>query len=140
LRKVVLDTNLYIDWINHGLHESWMLGPGLVRHLSVVVVMELRAGAHTRAGQLAIDGLVRAYTAGGRLATPPASVFDRAGSVLRRLKMAGREVRSASLVNDVLIALGARNIGATLVTADRSDFEAIRDIEPFALEPISPRG
>jgi hypothetical protein len=33
LRKVILDTNLYIGWMNQGLHEDLMLGPGLVRYL-----------------------------------------------------------------------------------------------------------
>jgi len=61
-------------------------------------------------------------------------VFERAGSLLRRLKLAGREVRSAAFVNDVLIALSARSIGATVVTSNVRDFEAIRRIEPFALE------
>ena len=134
MRKVVLDTNIYIDWLNHGLHEGLMLGPGLVRYLSAVVVMELRAGAHAPAGRLSIDHLVRVYDASDRLIAPPRAVFDRAGSVLRRLKLAGREVRSASFVNDVLIALGAHAMGATVITANFSDFDAIREIVPFALE------
>jgi predicted nucleic acid-binding protein len=136
VKKVVLDTNVYIDWINRGLHEGLMLGPGLIRCLSAVVVMELRAGAHTRGGRLAIDQLVRGYEAGDRLLTPPRAVFDRAGSVLRRLRLAGREVRSASLVADVLIALGARAVGATVMTANVSDFEAIQQVEPFDLERV----
>ena len=28
LRKVLIDTNLYIGWMNQGLHEDWMVGPG----------------------------------------------------------------------------------------------------------------
>jgi hypothetical protein len=45
LRKVLLDTNVYIGWLNQGLHEALMVGPGLVRYLSAVVQMELRIGA-----------------------------------------------------------------------------------------------
>jgi hypothetical protein len=41
-RKIVLDTNLYIGWLNAGLHPALMLGAGLVRYLSAVVNMELR--------------------------------------------------------------------------------------------------
>jgi predicted nucleic acid-binding protein len=134
LKKVVFDTNLYIDWLNTGHREDVMLGAGLIRYLSAVVVMELRAGAHTRRSCLAVDHLVRLYDAGDRLLVPRRAVFDRAGSVLRRLKLSGREVRSASLVNDVLIALGARAIGATVVTANWADFEAIREIDSFELE------
>jgi predicted nucleic acid-binding protein len=134
VKKVVLDTNVYIDWINRGLGEEWFLGTGLIRYLSAVVVMELRAGARTRSGRSAIDQLVRAYASGGRLISPPVAVFERAGSLLRRLKLAGREVRSAAFVNDLLIALSARAIGAAVVTMNVRDFEAIRRIEPFALE------
>jgi predicted nucleic acid-binding protein len=35
------------------------------------------------------------------------------------------------LVNDVLIALTARQMGATLYTANAEDFVAIRRIRPF---------
>jgi predicted nucleic acid-binding protein len=113
-----------------------MLGPGLVRYLSAVVVLELRAGAKSRSARHALDRLVRAYTAGGRLIAPTADAFDRAGSLLRKLKLAGLEVRTASLVNDVLIAETARSTGATVVTANRSDFEAIRSLEAFSLEIV----
>jgi predicted nucleic acid-binding protein len=51
--------------------------------------------------------------------------------------MAGREVRRASLVNDVLIALTARSLGATLYTADGEDFKAIRRVRDFALQVVA---
>ena len=59
MKKIVLDTNVYIDWLNRGLHETVMLGPGLVRYLSAVVVMELRAGVSHRASRDAVDALTR---------------------------------------------------------------------------------
>lgn len=131
--KVVLDTNIYIDWINRGLREEWLIGGGKVRYLSSVVVMELRAGAHTRSGRSAVDALVRGYSAAGRMLAPPPAAFDRAGSLLRRLRLAGYDVRAASFVNDVLIAVTARLIGATVVTANHADFETIRGFEAFSL-------
>jgi predicted nucleic acid-binding protein len=134
VKKVVLDTNLYIDWINRGLRQERMVGAGLIRYLSAVVVMELRAGAQTPAGRAAVDRLVRAYAACGRLIVPAQAVFDRAGSALRRLELAGRPARSAAFVNDLLIALTARMVGATVVTANARGFEAIRQIAPFELE------
>ncbi|NUQ79144.1 MAG: PIN domain-containing protein [Polyangiaceae bacterium] len=133
LRKVILDTNLYIGWMNHGLHEDLMLGPGLVRYLSAVVLMELRVGATMLPARRALDQLARSYRAGGRLITPGAEIFDQAGRTLQRLREGGREVRQASFVNDVLIALSARSIGATLLTAD-ADYEAIGAIVDFKLE------
>jgi predicted nucleic acid-binding protein len=134
VKKIVLDTNVYIDWLNRGLHETVMLGPGLVRYLSAVVVMELRAGVSHRASRDAVDALTRGYRSAGRLVAPSSEVFERAGAVLRKLKLAGHNVRDASLCNDVLIALTARSIGATVVTANAADFASIQQVEPFAFE------
>lgn len=139
LRKVLLDTNLYIGWLNRGIHEDLMIGPGLVRYLSAVVQMELRAGATTLPARRAVDHLSRAYRSAGRIVAPDAEVFDHAGRTLRRLREAGREVRRASLVNDVndvLIALSARSLGATVLTADE-DYDAIRAVLDFKLERVA---
>lgn len=136
LRKVVLDTNLYIDWLNAGLREELMVAPGLVRYLSVIVQMELRVGATTTPARRAADQLVRAYRAAGRVVAPTAEVFDLAGRVLQKLRAQGREIRRASLVNDVLVALSARSIGATMITADQ-DYEIIRGVVDFKLQRVS---
>ena len=45
--------------------------------------------------------------------------------------------KSGSLVNDVLIALSARSIGATVVTNNMRDFAAIREVRPFELTIVS---
>jgi predicted nucleic acid-binding protein len=135
LRKVVLDTNLYIGWLNAGLHESVMIGPGLVRYLSAVVQMELRVGATTLPARRAVDRLVRGYEAGGRHVAPARALFESAGRTLRMLKDSGRETRRGSLVGDVLIAHTARSLGAAVLTGDR-DFEAIRSVLDFELEMV----
>ena len=110
-----------------------------MRYLSAVVQMELRVGAATRPARRLLDQLVHAHAASARLVAPSPPVFDEAGLVLRALRMAGREVRRASLVNDVLIALTARRLGATLYTGDAEDFEAIRGVRDFSLEVVGPR-
>jgi predicted nucleic acid-binding protein len=136
LRKVVLDTNLYIDWMNDGSREDVMAGPGLVRYLSAVVQMELRVGARTLPARRAVDQLARAYRAASRLIAPDAGLFDAAGRTLRLLRDQGREVRRSSLVGDVLIAHTARLLGARLLTADR-DFEAIKRVLDFEMELVT---
>ncbi len=135
MKKVLIDTCVYIDWLNQGRHDEVMLGTGIVRYLSAVVAVELRAGAQHRGARDAISALIRAYRSAGRLAVPSSEVFDRAGGVLRELKLAGREVRQASLCNDVLIALTARSIGASVATVNLDDFAAIRRIKRFDLMP-----
>jgi predicted nucleic acid-binding protein len=135
--KALLDTNLYVGWLNTGLYEAVVVGPGLVRYLSSVVQMELRAGAVTHRARQLLDQLARAHAASARVVAPTARVFDDAGLVLQALRMAGREVRQASLLGDVLIALTARQIGATVYTANAVDFEAIRRVREFRLEIVS---
>jgi len=134
--KVVLDTSVYIDWLNRGLHDELLLGQGYVRYLSAVVAMELRVGAATRPAQRAIEQLVRAYRASRRMVAPGSQVFDSAADILRRLMRDGHEIRRASLVNDVLIALTARSLGATVVSANASDFEAIYKTHHFSLRIV----
>jgi predicted nucleic acid-binding protein len=137
LRRIVLDTNLYIGWMNQGLYEDLMLGRGWVRYLSAVVQMELRIGASTLPARRGLDKLVRTYQTNGRIVAPDAELFDQAGRVLQRLHATGHEVRRASLVNDVLIALSARSLGATLFTCD-GDYHAIRAVCDFGLEMVPP--
>jgi predicted nucleic acid-binding protein len=84
----------------------------------------------------AVDQLTRAYRTAGRIVTPSAELFDQAGRALQQLREAGREVRHGSLVNDVLIALSARALGATVLTADE-DYEVIRSFVDFKLERVA---
>lgn len=72
MTRILLDTNLYVEWSNHGRHEGLTVGPGFVRYLSAVVQMELRAGAATRPARRTLDRLIRAHTAAARLVAPAA--------------------------------------------------------------------
>jgi predicted nucleic acid-binding protein len=137
LTKVVLDTNIYIGWLNRGRYEDLMLGRGFVRYMSAIVQMELRVGAKTLPARRGLDQLVRAYRASGRLASPDAELFDQAGRTLSQLRERGQEIRRASLVSDVLIALGARSLGATVFTAD-ADYEMIQAVVDFKLALVAP--
>jgi len=110
-----------------------------VRYLSAVVVLELLAGAHTPRDQKALKALVTDFRRSGRIFVPAASAYEEAGEVLRRLQTEmGYEVSGASsLVSDVLIALSARSIGATVITQNGGDFEAIQTTSPFKLAIVS---
>jgi predicted nucleic acid-binding protein len=136
VKRALLDTNVYIGWMNSGEHEALVLGSGLLRHMSVVVLMELEVGATTLAARRAISHLSQTFERTGRLVTPSVSAWKRAGGILRALRSRGREVRRSSLVHDVLIALTARDIGATIFTSDASDFSAIRKYVDFSLAVV----
>ena len=44
MQKVIIDTNIYIDWMNDGLYEAVIFQRDAVKHLSAVVIMELATG------------------------------------------------------------------------------------------------
>jgi predicted nucleic acid-binding protein len=140
VQKILLDTNIYIDWLNEGSHDHLMLGPGRVRYLSALVAMELRIGARTSAAQKAVGKLTRAYEKGRRLIAPTPALYEQAGDVLARLTASGHSIRRAAVTHDVLIALTGRFLGATVITRDTKDFKAIDKVLDFRWEAIRSGG
>jgi tRNA(fMet)-specific endonuclease VapC len=135
MRRVVIDTNLYIDWLNAGRHEEVLFQRDAVKYLSSVVVLELYAGAFLPRDRRVLRGVVAAFARADRMLVPSGAVWEDAGHVLRALQKSRGPVGTGypSLVNDVLIALSARSIGATVITGNARDFAAIRGVRPFKL-------
>lgn len=125
--KVLLDTNVLIDYLRAGLHAEWVLGGGggIIRFISAIVLLELRLGADTHKRKRAVDSLQQAFHSERILGlTPP--LVDYAGRIFRALygNAAGMGDRLGPL-NDVLIALTARQIGAAVVTSNVMEFRRI---------------
>jgi predicted nucleic acid-binding protein len=135
MRRVVIDTNVYVDWINRGQHEELLFQPETVKYLSAVVLMELRAGALSPRDRRLLQRLETAFERAGRILAPSRTVFADAGDALRRLQTdRGYHLGgSHSIANDVLITLSARSIGATVITQNERDYRAIRAVRPFRL-------
>lgn len=135
MRRVVIDTNVYIDWLNAGRHKPLLFERETVKYLSAVVVLELYAGAFTAHDRRLVGRVVASFERAGRILVPTGAVFQEAGHVLRVLHQprGSRPGVASPCVNDVLIALSARAIRATVVTANARDFEAIRAVRPFML-------
>lgn len=135
MRRVVIDTNLYIDWISAGRHESVVLQRDAIKYLSAVVILELFAGASSRRERRVLRDVLTAFDRVRRVLVPSGAVYEDAGHVLRTLRESRRYPASGlpTLVNDVLIALSARSIGATVLTSNARDFAAIRAVRPFKL-------
>lgn len=135
MRRLVIDTNVYLDWLNRGRYEEVLFRRDAVKYLSAVVLMELRAGAFWPADRRVLRRLEAAFERAGRFLAPPRAVFAEAGDTLRRLQADhGYNIGAGhSIVNDVLIALSARSIGATVVTQNERDYRAIEKVRPFRL-------
>ena len=138
MRRLVIDTNVYIDWFNAGRHGDVLFQRDTVKHLSAVVLMELRAGAFSVRDRRLVQRLESVFAKAGRILVPSRAVFVEAGDAMRRLQAdRGFHIESNhSIVNDVLIALSARSIGAAVVTQNEDHYQAIRTVRPFQLVVI----
>jgi predicted nucleic acid-binding protein len=135
MRPLVFDTNVYIDYFNDGRYEELLLESDTVKYLSAVVLMELLAGASSVRDRRLMRGVETDFRKARRILPPSSSVFADAGEVLRRLRaQRGFNLSSSNtVVNDVLIALSARSVGATVVTQNERDYRAIQAVRPFKL-------
>ena len=61
MRRVVIDTNLYIGWLNSGRHEAVLFQREAVKYLSAVVMLELYAGAFSPRDRKLVRGVVAAF-------------------------------------------------------------------------------
>ena len=139
MRRIIVDTNLYIDWLNAGKHEPILFQPDAVKFMSAVVMMELLAGVDSVRDQRRLQDLFRTFAKLDRILTPSWATYEEAGEVLRQLQTIHRYHlrRSHTLTNDVLIALSARTIGGTVITQNKRDFLAIQSIREFKLSVVS---
>lgn len=135
MERVVFDTDLYIDWLQEGLREELILERTFLRHMSTVVLLELRAGAFTPAAIRTVEDLYTTFARTRRLLAPTPESFWQAGRVLATLqRRLGYDLKKRTrLVNDCLIALSSRQVGATVFTRNARDLEAIRRVVPFKL-------
>lgn len=135
--KVVFDTNVYIGIFNHGLFQDEINGFNKVMYLVHPVLHELWIGAK---GKKEVNHLVKfgaTFIKLGRLVVPTASTQTLIGKVCRKLRLSGTlDPSYPRIYNDVSIALLARQIGATLVTRDISDFEKIFKVIDFRFRDV----
>lgn len=125
--KLLLDTNVFVDYLRAGLHADLVFGrvSDTIRFLSSVVLMEFRLGADTLWRKRAVDRIKAAFPS-GRLVAPTPELFDDAGRLFRVLYGDGSGLADRlGPINDLLIALTARQIGATVVTGNVKDFRQI---------------
>lgn len=142
MAKHLIDTDLYIDLIQSGttlavireLYETD--APGI--YFSSIVAQELLAGAQSPAGKKRAEELLGPFERVGRVITPSHMHWKEAGSVLARILHDRRDLRNKvpALVNDCLLALTARSLGATLYTRNREDFMLVQRIRAFSLVVI----
>jgi predicted nucleic acid-binding protein len=141
--KHLIDTDLYIDLIQSGttlplIREIYDKdAPGI--YFSSVVAQELLAGARSPAGRKRVEILFRPFEKVGRVVTPGHAQWKAAGGILAKILVDRPDLKSKlpALVNDCLLALSARSLGATLYTRNRDDFILLQSVRSFSLVVIT---
>jgi predicted nucleic acid-binding protein len=137
VRAAILDTSVYIDHWEHGLHQTELEAVRrmyIVRHSSVVL-SELRRGARTRKAQRLIESLQRMAVVTW---APSALDWWEAGRLIRTIgdENSWDTVKRREFQNDALIGLTARRYGATVVTSNHGDFDLLGSEIGIDIHPV----
>ncbi len=137
LVKVIIDTSVYIPFINKGTsHPLLELGQGVPLFcMSAVVMEEMYAGAFDDESVKLLDKLYKTFDTAGRLVVPDAADWQKTGRIVAKLgqKYGYEEIFLARITNDILISLSARKIGAVVVTHNTKDFMRIKEFIDFQI-------
>ncbi len=142
---ILLDTNVYLYAVQSeagaALFERQFLPLVFQTYLAGVVVEELYAGALNIQAIRLIERYVGALERTGRVIAPGFSDWKEAGKIIARVtrQEPSRKSKVQQMLNDILLALCARRIGADLFTFNRADFELIRRHKTFSLKVLSHR-
>jgi predicted nucleic acid-binding protein len=137
---VLLDTNVYLDALKSAAgatrFERQFLPLVFQTYLSSVVVEELYAGALDDRAVRLVEQQVGALERVGRVVTPLFEDWKRAGKLVAVIthREPGRKPKVQRMLNDILLALSARRMGADLYTLNRDDFKLIHRYQPFSLK------
>jgi predicted nucleic acid-binding protein len=134
----ILDTNVYIDHWERGSYQDILENLRrvfIIRH-PAVVLSELRRGARDRDAQRLVAALFERATVRWE---PSVADWWTAGRLVRNIgdKRHWDIHKRRDFQNDALIALTARRHGATVVTANYSDFDLLRSELRISVLPVS---
>ena len=140
--KYLLDTNVYLGAFRSEQkrtqfrHTFFPLLPATF--LSAIVAYELYVNAQDNRTRGFIQEFIRPLEHTGRVVCPTFDDWTEASRIVTAIEEKERGWRSKlpALLNDILIALCARRIGAALLTYNRDDFRLIRRHKDFSLRVL----
>ena len=141
--KVILDTNVYVSACRSEERRARFRATFLpllpVTFLAAVVAYELRVTAANRSTQRLVHEFIGPMQRSGRCVSPTFEDWIEAAAIVTAIADRDRAWRSKlpALLNDILIALCARRVGATLLTYNAQDFRLIRRHEEFSLQVLA---
>lgn len=139
--KVLVDTSVYITAIRQG--REGPTGMQLIEwfprtYLASVVSAELRAGVRSARGLREVLSFTDGFGRVARTVAPTPQSWNQAGDILAQIGRTRPDLSDTvlHLWNDALIALSARQVGATVVTDNVDDFALLHEYVDFGFEPF----
>jgi len=131
-RIIIFDASIFIDHLRTNKFANHFRNlNGLIRN-SAVVLSELARGATREMERSFVSTLAKNHP----ILTPTEKNWLESGEILSKVYMDNgfSSEKLRDLHFDVLVALTARNHGATVITSNKTDFELIRAYKDFYLE------
>ena len=134
-RKIIIDTNIYIDLFNDGRHVDMVNAFVNITYLAHPVLHELWMGAKGREEIKALTAWQNTFIRLNRLIVPDTFTLVLIGQVCQKMRSSGKlDPVHPTYFNDITIAALARQIGATVITKNRKDFKRIQSIFDFDVD------
>jgi predicted nucleic acid-binding protein len=140
--KSLYDTSVYINAIRSKTYYERLL-PHFARSLPTtyfraVVAQELKAGCLTPAAHERVEAFLLPFRRTGRLITPTFADWEETGALLARLRQERSDLKEKlpSLINDILVVLCGRRLGAVVHTANKKNFALVQHYKDFRFEVI----
>jgi predicted nucleic acid-binding protein len=135
--KVVFDTSIYIGIFNRSWFTNEINWFKKVTYLVHPVLHELWIGAKGKSEIRHLTRFGNTFVKLGRLVLPEPATQMNIGRVCQKLRSTGKlDPSNPRQYNDVCIAMLARQIGATVVTLDISDFKKIQKVVDFRFRDV----
>ena len=143
MSALLFDTSVYIPILRdenfaREFRLRYLRGLPLT-YCSSVVIEELLAGVRTLRHRRQAAALYEPFERVRRIITPSHRIWKETGTVVATIADQAPRLRdklSRGFLNDILIALSGRSIGATVVTRNEEDFRLIQQFRKFSLEVI----
>ncbi|MBF8253511.1 MAG: PINc domain-containing protein [Deltaproteobacteria bacterium] len=135
--KYIFDTNIYIhclqdrDYALRHADQYFRFLPST--YFSSVVAQELLVGCTDDLAVRRVQNFLLPFERVRRIVNPSYEDWKNAALIVVKIALRRPDLKSKkiALINDALIALSCRDIGATLVTLNLEDFELIRGLVRF---------
>ena len=134
-QKIILDTNIYIDIFNLGLHRDIHKPFKYIYFLAYPVLHELWMGARGKQEVKHLIAFQNEFVRLNRLIVPTVNTLISIGQACNKLRTSGKLYPVyPKHYNDISIATLARQIGATVITKNIQDFKSIQNAIDFDFE------